>query len=336
MRIEPTGSVRVRGVLRADLPAMEAILDATALFPSALLADMVAPLFDDPSCRHLWLVAEREGAVVAFAYCEPERMTVGTWNLLAIAVLPSLQRRGIGALLIRRIERLLADGNERILLVETLGTPDFASTRLFYRTEGYTEEARIRDYYEDGGDKVVFRKRVLPSVRAAEARETALLQALERDAAQSYVALAQTAFCATAPVRTDQEHALARQHGVALVMAGEDRPIGFLLAVPKDGRAHLLELAVARSYQGRGYGRRLIAAFETWASQAGFDEATLTTFKDVPWNAPFYGRLGYEHFELQGDRPELANVVREERDAGFHRAPRVVMRKRLYEHAART
>ena len=50
----------------------------------------------------------------------------------------------------------------RILIVETLGTDEFLQTREFYLKNGFDEEARIRDFYEDGGDKVVFWKRVAP------------------------------------------------------------------------------------------------------------------------------------------------------------------------------
>jgi len=46
----------------------------------------------------------------------------------------------------------------RVLLVETSGTDDFVRTRSFYEQIGYETEARIRDYYDAGDDKIVFRK----------------------------------------------------------------------------------------------------------------------------------------------------------------------------------
>jgi GNAT superfamily N-acetyltransferase len=106
-------------------------------------------------------------------------------------------------------------------------------------------------------------------------------------------------------------------------------PVGFVLAIPKDGRAHVLEVAVAHSEQGRGHGRALIAATEDWAAQKGFDEVTLTTFRDVVWNAPFYAKLGYDVFEVGSDRPELRALIAEEVKAGIDRAARVAMRKTL-------
>ena len=95
---------------------------------------------------------------LAVAYCAPERMTDGTWNLYLIAVHPDHQGQGRGAQLIGYVEQALAARGERILLVETSGLPSFARTRAFYGKCGYDEEARIRDFYSAGQDKVIFRK----------------------------------------------------------------------------------------------------------------------------------------------------------------------------------
>lgn len=69
---------------------------------------------------------------------------------------PADQRRGVGTALIGHVERELAAGGQRLLLVETSGLPAYARARAFYARCGYDQEARIRDFYAD--DKVVFRK----------------------------------------------------------------------------------------------------------------------------------------------------------------------------------
>jgi len=155
------------------------------------------------------------------------------------------------------------------------------------------------------------------------------LQAIEQDAAQSFLTLSGYAFCAALPVRDEEEHGHARTAGLALLAEWQGQPCGFLLALPADGRAHLLEVSVGRQARGRGVGRRLIASFADWAERHGFREATLTTFRDVPWNAPFYARLGFETFAPGIDRPALQAIIAEEVSSGFHRMPRVAMRKPL-------
>jgi len=85
-------------------------------------------------------------------------MTNGTWNLLLIAVHPEHQSQGIGKQLMLYVEHILRDLGVRVLLVETSGTPEFSRTRSFYEEIGYNKEACIRDYYDDGDDKIVFHK----------------------------------------------------------------------------------------------------------------------------------------------------------------------------------
>lgn len=56
------------------------------------------------------------------------------------------------------VEQQLVDRGERVLLVETSGLERFERTRAFYRQRGYEEEARIREFYQAGEDKIIFRK----------------------------------------------------------------------------------------------------------------------------------------------------------------------------------
>ena len=103
-----------------------------------------------------WLTDEQNGSVVGAAYCEPERMTNGTWNLLFIAIAPEHQGKGRGRALMQHVEQQLAKQGHRLLLVETLASLE--ETRAFYLKNGYEEEACIRDYYEAGQDKIIYRK----------------------------------------------------------------------------------------------------------------------------------------------------------------------------------
>ncbi|CAA9509904.1 MAG: hypothetical protein AVDCRST_MAG30-2418 [uncultured Solirubrobacteraceae bacterium] len=147
----------IRDMMESDLPALEAVVDATELFPGELLDGMASGYFSGDAAGEAWLTLEDDGPV-ALAYYVPERMTDGTWNVLAIAVHPASQGRGHGSALMRHIEETLAARGQRVLLVETSGVPAFERTRAFYRGLDYDEEARIRDFYAAGDDKVIFRK----------------------------------------------------------------------------------------------------------------------------------------------------------------------------------
>lgn len=148
----------VREAKPSDMTAMKSIIDSTGLFPSEMLDEMVAPFFEGNEAAETWLIIEHLDEVVGLAYCASERMTEGTKNLLLIAVHQDKQDCGYGTALLTQLESKLKDRSNRVLLVETSGLPEFHATRRFYVKNGYTEEARIRHFYKEGEDKIVFWK----------------------------------------------------------------------------------------------------------------------------------------------------------------------------------
>ena len=148
----------VRRVTKGDLSKIKVVIDETELFPSEMLASMIEPAFAEPECKDIWVTYIHDGEPVGFAFCEPERMTNGTWNVLAIGVLPTLQGKGVGNFLMSHLEKHLKNNGQTTLIVETSGLPEFEPTRKFYKKIGYTLEARIRDFYDKGDDKIVFWK----------------------------------------------------------------------------------------------------------------------------------------------------------------------------------
>lgn len=166
------------------------------------------------------------------------------------------------------------------------------------------------------------------AIRPASAAELPLLPAIERDAQQRYRAVGYD-YCAEGPLRDPEEHQRAHDEGVVLVAERSGALVGFLLLWPCDGRAHLVEVSVMQAHQGLGIGRALFAAAEDWGRAAGYREATLTTYLEVPWNAPLYRRLGFADFVPGPDRPDLRQVQADEAAWGFARWPRGAMRKPL-------
>jgi GNAT superfamily N-acetyltransferase len=107
------------------------------------------------------------------------------------------------------------------------------------------------------------------------------------------------------------------------------RVVGFVHLTWLAGRAHLEELDVEPEVGRRGIGRRLIEAACDWARDRGCEDITLSTFRDVPWNAPFYARVGFETIPTANLSPaQRALRERESRD-GLDPGKRVVMIRRL-------
>jgi len=152
-----------------DKTPLIALAEVTGLFEpnqTEELAQMLDEYFQGDRDRpDFWSVDDKNGPV-GVAYVAPERMTEGTWNLYLIAVHPDFQRQGRGRALLRHVEQTLVERGARMLLVETSGLKSFESVRAFYRKSGYDEEARIREFYTAGEDKIVFRKVLADGVQS--------------------------------------------------------------------------------------------------------------------------------------------------------------------------
>ena len=118
--------------------------------------DTVRELWDEQEKGYNFLVA-REGERILGYSCFGERaLTEGTYDLFWIAVDPSARRLGVGKALMRATESEVQKRGGRLLVVETSGLDEYASTRAFYESVGYEKEAVIRDFYKAGDDLVIY------------------------------------------------------------------------------------------------------------------------------------------------------------------------------------
>lgn len=104
-----------------------------------------------------------------------------------------------------------------------------------------------------------------------------------------------------------------------------DPPVAYVLADEIDGYAHIEQVSVHPGHSRHGIGRALIDHVGAWAKARGLAGLTLTTFADVPWNAPYYARLG---FTVVTDlTPGLRAIRAHEAELGLDAWPRVTMRR---------
>lgn len=150
--------MKIRPTERADITALQEVLEGTELFPSEMLPDMLGGFLSDAQSPEIWLTCETNGQPVGFCYAVPEALAEGAWNMLAIAVSPDQQGGGCGSALSKHLETTLKAQGQRILIADTSGTDAFTQSRAFYSKNSYSEEARIRDFWADGDDKITFRK----------------------------------------------------------------------------------------------------------------------------------------------------------------------------------
>lgn len=131
-------------------------------------------------------------------------------------------------------------------------------------------------------------------IRPTLTRDVALLPALERSAAQAFRQLPTLAWLADSAVMAESDHLAYVSAASSWVAVDElDTPVGFLCATVAGDALHIDELSVRLEAQGHGLGRRLLDQAGAYARQHGQRCLTLTTFAEVPWNAPFYQRYGF-------------------------------------------
>lgn len=129
-----------------------------------------------------------------------------------------------------------------------------------------------------------------------------------------------------ADVTEQRVFAHAAERGLLWVALAGDTPVGFaLVEMLADGRPHLEEMDVHPAHGRLGLGTALVRAVLRWVVHSGYETLTLTTFRDVPWNLPFYARLGFIELPQQEFSPELLTVVEGEARRGLDPKIRATM-----------
>ncbi|MCH2038273.1 MAG: GNAT family N-acetyltransferase [Rickettsiales bacterium] len=109
--------------------------------------------------EEIWLTS-MEDEPVGFAYCAPEPVTIGTWNLLMLWTKEGFEGKGYGKSLVSAVENELKQKGARLLIVETSQLPEFEVARLFYEKYGFTFEAKITNFFDEGDNKLIYTKSI--------------------------------------------------------------------------------------------------------------------------------------------------------------------------------
>lgn len=163
------------------------------------------------------------------------------------------------------------------------------------------------------------------SLRLARPEDAELMPAIEASAAALFHNDPSLAAIDFSDLWVPSELQSMIRKGHCLVAHVGDEMAGFLVNEPFNRELHIWEMDVQPAYQQRGIGAGLIRACQIDARNAGFTAITLTTFRDVPWNAPFYQRLGFDEVTALDAHPRLASELALEADDGFPAERRCAM-----------
>ena len=155
--------MRLGPLARRDRPRLAELLAATGAF-NADEVQVALSLFDvstsEDDYEFLGAFDEESEKLIGYACFGATPATDGTYDLYWLAVDPAAQGRGVGTALMRAVEQKLVGRGARLLVVETSSRPDYEGTRRFYARSGYSEAARVRDFYAPADDRIVLTTRL--------------------------------------------------------------------------------------------------------------------------------------------------------------------------------
>jgi GNAT superfamily N-acetyltransferase len=164
-------------------------------------------------------------------------------------------------------------------------------------------------------------------IRPPRRDELEALVAIEREAGALFKTIGMPEIAYDDPGTVPELEPFRADGRAWVAVDADDRPIAYLISAVVDDCAHVEQVSVAPAHARRGLGAALVDYLAAVAAAEGRPAVTLTTFRDVPWNAPYYARLGFHVVAAPDQGPELAALVAEEARRIPGDAPRVAMRR---------
>ncbi|MFE1290191.1 GNAT family N-acetyltransferase [Streptomyces sp. NPDC058751] len=166
-------------------------------------------------------------------------------------------------------------------------------------------------------------------IRAVRPDELPLLQDIERAAGKSFHDIGMPEIADDEPLPLGQL-TRCQEAGLAWVAVDDtDFPVAYLIAERVDGNLHVEQVSVHPGSARRGVGRLLLDRLADQATSQGAAALTLTTFTEVPWNAPYYARCGFRLLDDDQLTPGLRRIREREAAHGLDRWSRCCMLRTL-------
>ena len=136
------------------------------------------------------------------------------------------------------------------------------------------------------------------NIRHALRTDAPLLPAIERSSGEAFRQIAHLAWIADDEVQSVERHLELIEQGKAWIAQDEhDTIVGFLSAERKGNSLHIWQMSVHADHQKKGFGRGLVEAVKAWSANEELYSITITTFREVAWNEPFYHSCGFERIK---------------------------------------
>ncbi len=162
-------------------------------------------------------------------------------------------------------------------------------------------------------------------IRSARVEELPMLSEIEQSAARLFLDTPYAFLVNDEPLSLDfvQQQFQARQVWVAVDC--HEIVVGYAIAREVNNTLYLQQIDVAPEHGRRGIGSALVKTVCDWAQQQGYGIVSLSTFRDIPWNAPLYSKLGFRVLDEAELTTGFQQIRIKELAAGLPISERVVM-----------
>jgi len=155
----------IRPFVKEDIPFLKEILLATQVFRNEeieVAIELMEIVVEEPhQLDYIMFTCVNENNAVVGYYCVgPTPMTSTSYDLYWIAVDPNGYGRGVSGELLEHCKSFVHSRGGKKIIAETSSQGTYDRTHAFYGKHGFSEEARIRDYYSVGDDLVIYTKQL--------------------------------------------------------------------------------------------------------------------------------------------------------------------------------
>ncbi|WP_245802184.1 GNAT family N-acetyltransferase [Corynebacterium pacaense] len=166
----------------------------------------------------------------------------------------------------------------------------------------------------------------MPTIRLAKMSDIPVIQRIERDTGVLFRGVGMD-FVADDPPPPEKLLGEEISSGRVFVSVDgdESEPRGWLWLREADENLHIEQVSSDPRFRGQGIGTSLVRFGLRLARSSGYAGVTLTTYRDVPWNAPLYSALGFVELPRHAWGPELRAIREHEAEVGLDTAPRMAM-----------
>ncbi len=163
------------------------------------------------------------------------------------------------------------------------------------------------------------------TIRSARIEELTMLAQVERSAAVLFLDTPYAFLANNDPLSLDFVQQRFQAGQVWVAVNKQDVVVGFAITREVDDTIYLQEMDVDPEHGRRGLGSALVETVCTWAELQSYKAISLSTFRDLPWNAPFYAKLGFRILYESELSISFQQIRQQEMEAGLPISDRVIM-----------